>query len=64
MIVELMCEMVCAYGKVAEGEDNVLWRAGDLLGISGRDRIELKQRVAERHASPVTGGADKADAAT
>jgi uncharacterized tellurite resistance protein B-like protein len=63
-IVEMMWEMVFADGKVTEFEDNVLWRAADLLGISGRDRIEIKQRVAERHASPVTGGADKADAAT
>ena len=63
-IVEMMWELVYADGKVTEFEDNVLWRAADLLGISGRDRIELKQRVAERHASPVTGGADKADAAT
>jgi len=63
-IVEMTWEMVFADGKVTEFEDNVLWRAADLLGISGRDRIELKQRVAERHPSPVTGGADKADAAT
>ncbi|HKS18539.1 MAG TPA: TerB family tellurite resistance protein [Bradyrhizobium sp.] len=61
-IVEMMWEMVFADGKVTEFEDNVLWRAADLLGISGRDRIELKHRVAERQASPVTGATDKADA--
>ena len=63
-IVEMMWEMVFADGKVTEFEDNVLWRAADLLGISGRDRIELKHRVAERQAGTVKGGADKADAAT
>ena len=49
-IVEMMWEMVFADGKVTEFEDNVLWRAADLLGISGRDRIDLKHRVAERQA--------------
>ena len=43
-IVEMLWEMVFADGKVTEFEDNVLWRAADLLGISGRDRIELKHR--------------------
>jgi uncharacterized tellurite resistance protein B-like protein len=59
-IVEMMWEMVYADGNVTEFEDNVLWRAADLLGISGRDRIELKHRVAERQAAPVTGDADSA----
>ena len=44
-IVEMMWEMVFADGKVTEFEDNVLWRAADLLGISGRDRIDLKHLV-------------------
>jgi uncharacterized tellurite resistance protein B-like protein len=59
-IVEMMWEMVYADGKVTEFEDNVLWRAADLLGISGRDRIELKHRVAEGQAAPATGDADSA----
>jgi uncharacterized tellurite resistance protein B-like protein len=63
-IVEMLWEMVFADGKVTEFEDNVLWRAADLLGISGRDRIELKHRVSERHEGPAGGGADKAAAAT
>jgi uncharacterized tellurite resistance protein B-like protein len=63
-VVEMLWEMVFADGKVTEFEDNVLWRAADLLGISGRDRIELKHRVAEQQAGAVKGGTDKADAAT
>jgi len=63
-IVEMLWEMVFADGKVTEFEDNVLWRAADLLGISGRDRIELKHRVSERHEGSAGGGADKAAAAT
>jgi len=45
-IVEMMWELVYADGQVTEFEDNVVWRAADLLGVSSRDRIELKQRVA------------------
>jgi uncharacterized tellurite resistance protein B-like protein len=47
-IVEMMWEVVYADGKVSEFEENVVWRAADLLGISSRDRIDLKHRVADR----------------
>jgi uncharacterized tellurite resistance protein B-like protein len=46
-IVEMMWELVYADGKVSEFEENVVWRAADLLGISSRDRIDLKHQVAE-----------------
>ena len=49
-IVEMMWELVYADGQVSEFEDNVVWRAADLLGISSRDRINLKHRVAARAA--------------
>jgi uncharacterized tellurite resistance protein B-like protein len=45
-IVEMMWEMVFADGHVSEFEDNVVWRAADLLGVSARDRIDLKHRAA------------------
>ena len=45
-IVEMMWEMVFADGRVNEFEDNLMWRAADLLGISSRERIALRQRVA------------------
>src|SRR5579863_2786159 len=54
-IVEMMWELVYADGQVSEFEDNVVWRAADLLGISSRDRINLKHRVAARQTLPVTG---------
>ena len=62
-IVEMMWEMVFADGKVTEFEDNVLWRAADLLGISGRDRIDLKHAVQERQAGRAQGDNDNAGAA-
>jgi uncharacterized tellurite resistance protein B-like protein len=62
-IVEMMWEMVFADGKITEFEDNVLWRAADLLGISGRDRIDLKHAVQERQAERTKGDKDSAGAA-
>ncbi|MBV9565578.1 MAG: TerB family tellurite resistance protein [Bradyrhizobium sp.] len=51
-IVEMMWELVYADGQVSEFEDNVVWRAADLLAVSARDRIELKHRVAAEQATP------------
>jgi uncharacterized tellurite resistance protein B-like protein len=56
-IVEMMWELVYADGQVTEFEDNVVWRAADLLGVSSRDRIDLKHRVAAANQpAPVAGG--------
>ena len=54
-IVEMMWEVVYADGQVSEFEDNVVWRAADLLGVSSRDRIDLKHNVAARQPVPVVG---------
>src|SRR3954470_21272962 len=62
-IVEMMWELVYADGQVSEFEDNVVWRAADLLGVSSRDRIELKHRVAERQLTSPSGASKAADAA-
>ena len=44
-IVEMMWELVYADGKVHEFEDNLIWRAAELLGVSSDARIRLKQAV-------------------
>jgi uncharacterized tellurite resistance protein B-like protein len=54
-IVEMMWELVYADGAVTEFEDNVVWRAADLLAVSSRDRIELKHRVADRRSAAAAG---------
>jgi uncharacterized tellurite resistance protein B-like protein len=54
-IIEMMWEIVYADGKRDELEDNLLWRAADLLGVSPRERIELRRQV---------GGEDIDDAET
>jgi uncharacterized tellurite resistance protein B-like protein len=46
-IIEMMWQLVYADGYVSEFEDNIVWRAADLLGISSRDRINLKHSVAD-----------------
>ena len=56
-IVEMMWELVYADGQVTEFEDNVVWRASDLLGIAQRDRIDLKHAVADRAGGQVKDSA-------
>src|SRR6266576_2614455 len=60
-IVEMMWELVYADGQVSEFEDNVVWRAADLLGVSSRDRIELKRRIAGRQGASAPRPSDTAD---
>jgi uncharacterized tellurite resistance protein B-like protein len=44
-VIEMMWEIVYADGQRDELEDNLLWRAADLLGVSARERIELRRRI-------------------
>jgi uncharacterized tellurite resistance protein B-like protein len=44
-IVEMMWEIVYADGQRDELEDNLIWRAADLLGVSANQRIALRRRV-------------------
>jgi uncharacterized tellurite resistance protein B-like protein len=55
-IVEMMWELVYADGEVSEFEDNAVWRAADLLGVSSRDRIDLKHQVAAKRSTATAGG--------
>lgn len=48
-IVEMMWQVIYADGRVSEFEDNLVWRAADLLGISRRTRIGLRHKVAHAH---------------
>jgi uncharacterized tellurite resistance protein B-like protein len=49
-IIKMMWEIVFADGEVDEFEDNVMWRVADLLAVSNRERIELRQQVAAGHS--------------
>ena len=52
-IIEMMWEMVFADGHASEFEESVIWRASDLLGVSARDRIELRRQVSGQAANAV-----------
>lgn len=52
-VVGMMWELLYADGRVNECEANIIWRASDLLGVSTRERIELRQRIAANSARPV-----------
>jgi len=52
-VVGMMWEILYADGRVNECEANVIWRASDLLGISTRERVELRQQIAANGARPV-----------
>jgi uncharacterized tellurite resistance protein B-like protein len=49
-VIEMMWEIVYADGRRDELEDNLLWRAADLLGVSPQERIELRRRIAGEDA--------------
>jgi uncharacterized tellurite resistance protein B-like protein len=44
-VVEMMWEIAFADGQLHELEDNTIWRIAELLGVSARDRVLLRQRV-------------------
>jgi len=45
-VVEMLWQIVYADGRLTEFEDNLVWRAADLLGVSSRERVEIRRRVA------------------
>ena len=56
-IIEMLWDVVFADGKVTEFEENVVWRIAALLGVSNRDRVMLRQQVAEEpHPEPEHDG--------
>jgi len=46
-VIENLWEMAFADGASHEFEENLIWRVAELLGVSPRDRIAMKQRVTE-----------------
>ncbi|WP_319531523.1 TerB family tellurite resistance protein [uncultured Cohaesibacter sp.] len=44
-MIEMMWELVFADGQIDEFEDNMVWRVSELLGVSRRDRIRMRQHV-------------------
>jgi uncharacterized tellurite resistance protein B-like protein len=46
----MMWEIIYADGRLNEFEDNLVWRAADLLHVSSRDRVEIRRRIAGEEA--------------
>jgi len=46
-VVEMMWDIAYADGAIHEFEENTVWRVAELLGVSTRDRVLLRQRVAD-----------------
>jgi uncharacterized tellurite resistance protein B-like protein len=49
-IVEMLWDIAYADGAADEFEENTIWRIAELLSVSTRDRVMLRQRVAGRAA--------------
>ncbi len=56
-IVEMLWDIAFADGAVHELEENTIWRIAELLGVSTRERVLLRQKVAgETARDPYAGG--------
>ncbi|MGG7516973.1 TerB family tellurite resistance protein [Allorhizobium undicola] len=52
-LIETLWDIVYADGERTEMEDHILWRIGDLLGVSDRDRVLARQDAARRAGTAV-----------
>lgn len=50
-MVEMMWQIAFTDGVITEFEDNLIWRCADLLGVSQRERIALRERVSAARGS-------------
>ncbi len=46
--IEMLWDVVYADGERHELEDNIVWRVAELIGVSGRARVETRQRARAR----------------
>ena len=60
LTVQMMWEIVYADGNANEFEANIIWRAADLLGVSSRQRVELRQRVSAESVAVARPGVGRA----
>lgn len=54
-VIGMLWEMAYADGEVHEFEENVIWRVAELLGVSTRDRVALRQSAKDA-GGPITPG--------
>jgi len=54
-IVEMMWEIVFADGALHEFEDNMVWRAAELIGVPTAQRMQIRLNVAQSHGIDLSG---------
>ncbi|MDE2364486.1 MAG: TerB family tellurite resistance protein [Hyphomicrobiales bacterium] len=52
-VIELLWDMAYADGEADEIEENIIWRIAELLGVSTRDRVLLKQKAGREGPEPM-----------
>jgi uncharacterized tellurite resistance protein B-like protein len=50
-IVQMMFEIAYADGNLSEFEDNIVWRAAELMHVPSRDRVTIRRRIREESRS-------------
>lgn len=50
-IVEMMFQVAYADGSLSEFEDNIVWRAADLMHVPSRERVTIRRRVRDESAA-------------
>jgi uncharacterized tellurite resistance protein B-like protein len=50
-IVEMMFQVAYADGTLSEFEDNIVWRAADLMHVPSRERVTIRRRVRDESAA-------------
>jgi uncharacterized tellurite resistance protein B-like protein len=54
-VIEMMWEMAYADGKPDELQETTVWRVAELMGVSTRERVALRQKAAHNGETPTTG---------
>jgi uncharacterized tellurite resistance protein B-like protein len=49
-VVEMMFEIAYADGELSEFEDNLVWRAADLMHVPSRDRVTIRKQIRDERA--------------
>jgi uncharacterized tellurite resistance protein B-like protein len=53
-LVGMLWELAYADGDIDECEENVVWRVAELLGVSTRERVTLRQYARDEASSDAT----------
>jgi uncharacterized tellurite resistance protein B-like protein len=49
-VVEMMFEVAYADGKLSEFEDNVVWRAAEIMNVPSRERVTIRRHMRDEIA--------------